>query len=74
MARTHLTLNEIVICYASYRFSLIIFKRFRLLPSKLKKKKRIFYQAMDGFDWVLVNIVRYNTYNDLIPLPNEKLV
>ena len=71
-ARTHLTLNEVVICYASYRFSLIIFKRFRLLPSKLKK--RIFYQAMDGFDWVLVNIVRYNTYNDLIPLPNEKLV
>ena len=72
-ARTHLTLNEVVICYASYRFALIIFKRFRLLPSKVKKT-RIFYQAMDGFDWVLVNIVRYNTYNDLIPLPNEKLV
>ena len=48
-------------------------KRFRLLPSKVKKT-RIFYQAMDGFVWVLVNIVRYNTYNDLIPLPNEKLV
>ena len=38
------------------------------------KKTRIFYQAMDGFDWVLVHIVQYNTYNDLIPLPNEKLV
>ena len=36
-ARTHLTLNEVVICYASYRFALIIFKRFRLLPSKVKK-------------------------------------
>ena len=34
-ARTHLTLNEVVICYASYRFALIIFKRFRLLPSKV---------------------------------------
>ena len=54
--------------------SLLLFLNgFRLLPSKVKKT-RIFYQAMDGFDWVLVNIVRYNTYNDLIPLPNEKLV
>ena len=31
------TANEVVICYASYRFALIIFKRFRLLPSKVKK-------------------------------------
>ena len=60
-ARTHLTLNEVVICYASYRFALIIFKRFRLLPSKLKKKHGFFikrWMALIGFSFISYDIIR----------------
>ena len=35
MVRTQFTLNEVAICFASYRFALIILKSLCLLPSKV---------------------------------------
>ena len=59
-ARTHLTLNEVVICYASYRFALIIFKRFACCLQNLKKHgffiKR--WMALIGFSLIPYDIIR----------------
>ena len=41
--RTQITINEVAICFASYRFALIIFKSLCLLPSKVHERFHLIF-------------------------------
>ena len=40
MVRTQFTLNEVAICFESYRFALVILKSLRLLPLKVHARSQ----------------------------------